>query len=182
MLRIAVQHGVLQRLYPPGRVHKLKGGYYMTTYFCRHLFYHCRYVGFSNDVRLHELKDAQDGWKDAPMISEKVAVEARRMPGVTVLTRCTCKGFCNAKSCSCFNKGRSCTYRCHKGQNVCKCLNTGNTVQPTTAAPPIPNPDVFVAEPPTVAVAATPISFEVVAATTRVRVGRVTRIPERFID
>jgi hypothetical protein len=55
-------------------------------------------------------------------------------------------------------------------------------VQPTTAAPPIPNPDVFVAEPPTVAVAATPISFEVVAATTRVRVGRVTRIPERFID
>ena len=26
LLRIAVQHGVLQRLYPPGRVHKLKGG------------------------------------------------------------------------------------------------------------------------------------------------------------
>jgi hypothetical protein len=25
MLRIAVQHGVLQRLYPPGKVHKLKG-------------------------------------------------------------------------------------------------------------------------------------------------------------
>ncbi len=26
MLRIAVQHGVLQWLYPPGKVHKLKGG------------------------------------------------------------------------------------------------------------------------------------------------------------
>ena len=108
----------------------------MTTFFYRIiLFYRCRYVGFSNDVRLHELTAAQEGWKDAPMISEKAAIEARRMPGVTVLTRCNCKGFCNAKSCSCFNKGRSCTYRSHRGGNVCKCLNTGNTVQPTTAAP-----------------------------------------------
>jgi hypothetical protein len=84
------------------------------------------------------------------MLSEKAAIEARRMPGVTVLTRCNCnKGFCNAKSCSCFLKGRSCTYRCHRGGNVCKCLNTGNTVQPTTAAPSVPAGVVAAVAPPT---------------------------------
>ena len=62
--------------------------------------HHCRYLGFSNDVQLHELKAARDGWRDAPMmISEKAAIESRRMPGVTVLTRCNCKGFCNARYC-----------------------------------------------------------------------------------
>ncbi len=57
-----------------------------------------------------------------------------------------------------------------------------SNTNPVVVAPTIPNPNVIVAEPPTVAVAATPISLEVVAATTRKRVGRVTRIPERFID
>jgi hypothetical protein len=151
-----------------------------------------RYIGLSNNVVLHDLKAVQDAWRDAPIISEKAAIEARRMPGVYALTRCTCKGKCDTKSCSCFRNGRSCTYRCHKGVEGCKCCNAGvtNAVPPTFTAPPmpvvvaptIPNPNVIVAEPPTVAVAATPISFEVLAATTRKRVGRVTRIPERFID
>jgi hypothetical protein len=153
-----------------------------------------------------------DAWRNAPMISERAAIEARRMPGVTALTRCTCKGKCDTKSCSCFRKGRSCTYRCHKGAEACKRCNTGvtNTVQPTFTAPPmpvvvvptIPNPGVIVAEPPfavaaaatpiyfevvvvaepPVAVAATPICFEVVAAPTQKRVRRVMRIPERFND
>jgi hypothetical protein len=53
---------------------------------------------------------------------------------------------------------------------------------PVVVAPTIPNPHVIVVEPPTVAVAATPIFYEVVASTTRKRVRRVTSIPERFID
>jgi hypothetical protein len=108
-LRIAVQHGVLQRWYHPGNVHLLKGTY---VYAC-HLFttltmFHILwYLGFSNNVLIHALKAAQDGWRELPSISEKAAIEARRMPGVTAFTRCTCKGKCDTKSSSCFRKGRT---------------------------------------------------------------------------
>ncbi len=71
------------------------------------------------DNDMAALKDESGNWKEIhPLRTHARSVS---MTGGQGMTRCSCTGKCDTRSCSCKKAGRECNSRCHR--NNTKCLN-----------------------------------------------------------
>jgi len=98
--RIAVKHGLLHRAYIYHAVKTVDPA--------------------SNNMDLHDLRDAFDNWRSLPKLTERAAARFISSVGGQGMIHCMCRGECNTNSCSCKKAGRQCSSRCHRNNSRCK--------------------------------------------------------------
>jgi len=98
--RIAVKHGILHRAYIYHAVKTVDPA--------------------SNNMDLHDLRDAFDNWRSLPKLTERAAARFISSVGGQGMIHCMCRGECKTNSCSCKKAGRQCSSRCHRNNSRCK--------------------------------------------------------------
>ena len=98
--RVAVKQGVLQRGYV---YHSLKP-----------------LAEASNNIDLHDLREAFESWRSLPTITERDAARKVSFVGGQGMVHCMCRGECTTNSCSCMKANQLCSSRCHRNNSRCK--------------------------------------------------------------
>ncbi len=74
----------------------------------------------SNNVDLHDLRDAYENYRSLPKLTEREAARLVSSVGGQGIIHCMCRGQCNTNSCSCKKANRLCGLRCHRNNSRCQ--------------------------------------------------------------